>query len=137
MGGAFAMPDSTIHDESLAGTRVLVAEDEPLLLMLLTDMLADLGCRVICSATQLALAMQYAAGNDVDVAILDVKLGDVDVKPLVDVFEARAVPVVLATGYGSVAGKRFPNSVLMSKPYTLESLRTALERALASKPHED
>lgn len=133
------MPDSTIQDGShLAGIRVLVAEDEPLLLMLLSEMLADLGCLVTGSATQLAQAMRVATVDNVDVAILDVNLGGMDVGPLIDVLQTRAVPVVLATGYDArEIAKRFPRPGLLPKPYTLESLRRALELALAPKPDKN
>ena len=129
------MPDSAIRDGShLAGTRVLVAEDEPLLLMLLSEMLADLGCLVTGSATQLAQAMRAATVDNVDVAILDVNLGGMDVGPLIDVLQTRAIPVVLATGYDArEITKRFPRPALLPKPYNLESLRRALELALAPK----
>ena len=130
------MPDSTIWDGShLAGIRALVAEDEPLLLMLLTEMLADLGCLVTGSATQVAQAMRLARVDNADVAILDVNLGGMDIGPLIDILQTLAVPVVLATGYDArEIAKRFPRAGLLPKPYTLESLRRALVLALPAKP---
>jgi CheY-like chemotaxis protein len=133
------MPNSAIRNGShLTGIRVLVAEDEPLLLMLLTDLLADLGCLVTGSATQVPLAMRLAKEAHVDLAVLDVNLGDMDIEPLIDLLQARAVPVVLATGYDvREIAKRFPYAKLLSKPYTLESLRCALDTALAPKLDND
>lgn len=133
------MPGNKIPDRGpgapLTGIRVLIAEDEPLLIMLLTDLLSDLGCVVTGSATQVAHAMLLASGDNVDVAILDVNLDGADIGPLVDMLEARAVPVVLATGYDArEIMQRFPRSELLPKPYSIESLRRALEQALAVKP---
>ena len=53
-------------DELLSGRRVLVVEDEMLVLMMIEDMLADLGCKSVTSAATInkALALIVAQAFD-------------------------------------------------------------------------
>ena len=56
------------------GLAVVVVEDEPVLLMLLEDMLDDLGYSVVGAAGSVSEASKLASSTECDVAILDVNL---------------------------------------------------------------
>ena len=58
----------------VAGTRVLVVEDEAMVSMMLEDFLEDLGCVVVATASRLEEALKKAAELQIDVAVLDVNL---------------------------------------------------------------
>lgn len=60
-----------LNDELLNGVRVLVVEDEAAISMLLEDMLLDFGCTVVGPAARLSTALEMAARETFDVAILD------------------------------------------------------------------
>ena len=118
--------DRNLGAARLSGLRAFIADDESLLLMLLGDLLAELGCDVVGSATSVGQSLQRTKSLDLDVAVLDVKL-DRDVAPLVEALSERAVPIVLATGYDPAEiTERFPRSLVLRKPYSLESLRPVL-----------
>lgn len=93
----------TAHTQpsALAGRRILVVEDEPLVAMLIEDLLLELGCEVVGPASTLEIAREYAAAGGLDGALLDVNLGDREVYPLADELIARRTPFVFVTGYGS------------------------------------
>jgi DNA-binding response OmpR family regulator len=80
--------------------RVLVVEDEAFIIMLLADLLVDLGFEPILLAT---VDDGVSAANTADFrfAILDVNLGGSTSYPVADVLVARGVPFAFATGYGS------------------------------------
>ena len=59
----------------IAGTRVLIVEDEAMIAMLLQDMLEEFGCVVAATAGALDEAVQTAEDGEFDLAILDVNLG--------------------------------------------------------------
>ena len=86
----------------LKGVRVLLVEDEALLLIELQDILADLGAVIVGSAAQVAQALELAHNADFDVAILDVNLGSQRIDGVAKVIAARGIPLVFATSRRSV-----------------------------------
>lgn len=116
----------------LVGTRVFLAEDEPMLSWALEEVLTDLGCRVVGTATRVTEALAFVTNHAFDVAILDGKLTDGTIDPVVDVLLARGTPVIIATGVtSSECAERFGNVVSIQKPYKDTDVGQALLRALA------
>ena len=117
------MPEQT-------GRHVLVVEDESTVLMLVEDMLEDLGFTVD-SAMQLSEAMPIARSAALDLAILDINLGEERSYPIADALSARGIPFVFATGYGSKgldpAYRGFP---VVQKPFRRQDLAAAVKRVL-------
>lgn len=105
-----------------------------MLLLLLEDMLAELGCVVASSAAQIGQAQAFlASGAAFDAAILDVRIGSESVGPIAAEVAARGLPIVLATGYSqSSVAERFPHAPVVQKPYVLTSVHRALIAALYS-----
>ena len=85
--------------DALAGLRILVVEDEPLVSMLIEDLLLDMGCVVIGPASTVAQALALAEQR-LDAALLDVNLGAEQVYPVADALAAADVPFAFITGYG-------------------------------------
>jgi len=115
----------------LNGLRVLVVEDEAAISLLLEDMLLDLGCEVIGPAGRLAIAFDLAANEVFDLAILDVNIAGESIYPLVEALEARKVPFVFSTGYGSGGIKdAYRDRPVVQKPFAQADLRQTLLTAL-------
>jgi DNA-binding response OmpR family regulator len=111
---------------------VLVAEDEPMLAMLLEDLLEASGYRVLL-ARKLVDAMALARTEPVDAAILDVTLGRENSFPLADELRQRAVPLLFASGYGREGiPERFGDVTTLQKPYDTNALKSALSILLAT-----
>lgn len=86
---------------SLSGLRVLVVEDESLVLLNLEDTLEALGCRIVGAAMRVPQAQALIETADPpDLAILDVNIAGEPVFPVAERLAARGVPIVFATGYG-------------------------------------
>jgi CheY-like chemotaxis protein len=115
----------------LAGKRVLVLEDEPVVAMLVEDMLVDLGCVVVGPASRLDDALAIAEREELDLAVLDINLGRGDSFPVALVLDRRSVPFVFATGYGD-RETPFPSAPVVAKPYRADDLYTALQLAVAA-----
>jgi CheY-like chemotaxis protein len=88
-----------VRDSLLADRRILVVEDEMMVLMLLEGMLQDLGCRAICSAATVTEALDLIAESTFDAATLDVNLGGSTSLPVANVLAGLGVPFAFATGY--------------------------------------
>ncbi len=86
--------------EDLAGLRILVVEDEVLIMMLLEDLLQELGCEVVGPASSVAQALALVATERPDAAVLDVNLGKELVYPVANALKQAGVPFVFVTGYG-------------------------------------
>jgi DNA-binding response OmpR family regulator len=113
----------------LSGLRVLVAEDEMLIAIVLEDMLDAEGCALVASVADVASGMAVDPAS-VDVAVLDVHLGREESFPLADRLRAAGVAVVFASGSTRESlPPRFAGCGLLEKPYTADTLRHALELA--------
>jgi CheY-like chemotaxis protein len=121
---------SAAHE--LAGRRVLVIEDESMVMMLLQDMLEDIGCEVVDSASRLGEALAKAKSLTFDVAILDINLDGERTFPIAEVLAERGVRFVFATGYG-VANlpPGLSGRPILQKPFQQQELERALRAALA------
>ncbi|QAY76222.1 response regulator [Sphingosinicella sp. BN140058] len=118
---------------SIAGTRILLVEDEAIIAMMAEDMLEELGCEIAAAATALPAALELAEQTAFDVALLDINLNGVDSAPLAEMLRARGTPFIFTTGYGS-AGRppAFTDVPLVSKPYRAEDLAEAIRTAISA-----
>jgi CheY-like chemotaxis protein len=122
-----------VADQPLAGLRVLVAEDETLIAIMLEDMLESEGCVLAASVTDLAGGMAVDPAS-ADVALLDVHLGGDDSYPLADRLLAAGVPVVFTSGSArETMPARFQACAVLEKPYAADALHAALRSARAAK----
>jgi DNA-binding NtrC family response regulator len=118
----------------LDGLRVLIVEDESLLSLLLEDMLAELGCQVVGSASSVAEAIEAVGKVDAGAAILDIKLGDQKSFAVAEALAARGIPFVFATGYGDgQVEDPWRGHYVLQKPFAQDQLAEVLTRALARR----
>ena len=85
--------------ELLTGRRILVVEDEMMILLMIEDLLADLGCASVTSAATVEDALALIAAQHFDAATLDVNLGGRDSYAIADALAARGIPFAFSTGY--------------------------------------
>jgi CheY-like chemotaxis protein len=107
----------------LSGRRVLVVEDEMLILMMIEDMLADLGCESVTAAGTIDKALALVEEHVFDTAMLDMNLNGDD---------ARGVPFVYCTGHNGHGMRDDPaDTPVLRKPFSLEELTAILTRLLS------
>ncbi len=113
----------------IAGKRLLLLEDDPILGMVLEDMADMLGCRIAGSfqTVDAALEAAKAAPESFDAAVLDVNLNGSPSFPVAALLEKKGIPYVFSTGYGDTPSQTAPK---LSKPFTIDELREALEKLL-------
>lgn len=114
----------------LQGLRVLVVEDEAMVVLLIEDMLADLGCVVAATATRVDEALAAIASGGFDCALLDMSLDGAPAHPVADALRAAGKPFICATGYGETGLRDVDRDApLLNKPFREGELAEAL-RAL-------
>jgi CheY-like chemotaxis protein len=115
----------------LSGRRVLVVEDEMLVLLNIEAVLADLGCAAIFAAATVARALALMEAQRFDLAMLDVNLGGETSYLVADALALRSIPFVFSTGYGHHGIEaRFGDRPVLRKPYSEEQLGAALASLL-------
>jgi CheY-like chemotaxis protein len=115
----------------LSDRRVLVVEDEMMILMIIEDMLADLGCESVTTAATADQAIALIDTQVFDVAMLDVSLNGNKSHDVADALAARGVPFVFSTGYSGLDmrdGHR--DRPVLRKPFPYEELVEVLTRLL-------
>jgi DNA-binding response OmpR family regulator len=116
----------------MAGSRILVVEDEFLLACSLEEDLTGFGFHVVGPFNTLPKALEAARREDFQAAVLDVNLNGTMVFPLADALVARGVPIVFLTGYGLAAiPERFRRLPRLAKPSDPAMIAKELRRLLA------
>ena len=111
--------------------RVLVADDETLITMLLTDMLGDLGSEVVGPANTYEEAISLASSSDFDWAILDLNMDGLSTIPVAKILRDRGIPFVIASGaapenhHGVLAGVGW-----LQKPFEFAAVARVFSAAL-------
>ena len=117
---------------SLEGRRVLVVEDEYMLVLDLEESLRAAGATVVGPVPSVAEAMTILDEEEaLDAAVLDVNLGGEMAYPVADRLLALGVPFVFATGYGEAdIPARLGHVPRCEKPVDLARVAQALAQAV-------
>ena len=114
-------------DKLLSGRRVLVVEDELLVLMMIEDMLADLGCESVTVATTTEQALALICAQVFDAAMLDMNLNGNSSHSVAEALVARGVPFVYATGNNDRDLRDgYRDRPVLKKPFEFEELGSEL-----------
>ena len=90
----------------LAGCRVLLAEDEVLIAILIGGILNEQQCITVGPYPQVAEALAVVRAVPIDFALLDVDLCGKKGYPVAEELYRRDIPFLLLTGYGPQAVPR-------------------------------
>ncbi|RZI76699.1 MAG: response regulator [Pseudomonas sp.] len=114
--------------------KVLILEDEPLIAMDLEDALERLGCEVIGPAASCEAALELIWSQDVDAAILDLKIGDGTCEVVADELALSGIPWAFSSGFDRhEVQDRFPAAPIVAKP-TDQSRLAEVVGSLVSAP---
>jgi CheY-like chemotaxis protein len=119
---------------SMSGRSILIVEDEPLIAMMLEDFVESLGHAPAGTADNIDDALDCVERGGFDLVILDVNLGASECWPIADRLAALSIPFILATGgHVSPPPAEHADAPTLAKPFTLDSVRDALENAIVSE----
>ncbi len=121
------------QDQPLAGMRVLVLEDETFIMVMIEDLLGDLGCRIVGPTATVAEALALAEAGGIDAALLDLNLGHGETAyPVADLLAQQQVPFAFVTGYSADALKPpHDGRPILEKPFWGDSLEHVLKGLVA------
>ncbi|MDQ2878356.1 MAG: response regulator [Pseudomonadota bacterium] len=106
--------------------RILIVEDEPLIAMMLEDVLDALGKHHVATCDGVTAALATIEAEDIEAAILDVNLsGGEKCWPVADALAAKGIPFILSSG-GDETGDGHADRPRLAKPYTMDGVEKAL-----------
>jgi PAS domain S-box-containing protein len=104
---------------ALAGKRILVIEDEPLVSMEIVASLEAAGYVVVGPAGTVEKARQFIDSGQFDAALLDANLAGSPVDEIAAALTRQEIPFAFVTGYGREALPRaFAGAPMLGKPFT-------------------
>lgn len=116
------------------GKRVLLVEDENLVLMMMEDLVADFGAAEILTASSLPAGLK-AAEAPIDFALLDVNLAGARSYPIAERLRDRGVAFAFVTGYGTgIHEGCWTGWPTADKPVNTQRLFEVVAAALAKSP---
>jgi two-component sensor histidine kinase/CheY-like chemotaxis protein len=109
--------------------RVLLVEDEPLVSMMLADMLSAFGHKVDGPYNRFTDAILAAKSNNLRAGILDVNLGGEKTYAVADILATRKIPFAFVTGYGpDTIVSEFSHAPVLQKPIEAAKLHALLQQ---------
>lgn len=115
--------------------RILIAEDEILVSMVLEEMLEEMGYEVEC-ASDLVTALKCAQASEYVAAILDYHLHGLKVEPVAALLSERGIPYAIASGMDREDMRSsLVNVPMLPKPYIMDDVSKVLGRLLRLGEH--
>lgn len=108
--------------------RILVVDDEALLLYHLADMIEDLGHVPVCASSGVDALALLADDPRVDLVITDQSMPDMKGTELAVAVRRHSpeLPIVLASGYGEFAGDGGVDLPCLPKPFMIADLERVI-----------
>lgn len=117
----------------LEGQNILVLEEQPAIARLFGEMLEEMNCRVIGPADRIPEALALLVQNDVDAAILDVKIEGQSSAPVAEELIRRGIPWAFASSNeADEVARRYPAAPMITKPFSSEHIERVLTELLTT-----
>lgn len=114
--------------------RVLIIEDEALIAMDLSDIVASLGHTIVGTAATAERAVAAAASSAPNLILADIQLADGSsgIAAVRDILAKVSTPVIFITAFPErlLTGERPEPTFLISKPYAEETVRAMISQVL-------
>lgn len=112
----------------LAGLQALVLEDNALIAMDVEAQLRAMGASDVAMATTAHEALVLIGAGRIDIALLDVELGEGTSESVAAALASLGAPFAFTTGYGEPdeMTQKYPEAPLLEKPFDRKALRTVV-----------
>lgn len=116
---------------NLVAGQILVVEDNMVIALQASDILTAEGADHVELSSSVQDALNILDKQTIDLAVLDVNLGDQTSVPVADRLSKQGTPFVLVSGYGDMQSilSNYPDVPVVQKPFTADALLQALQKA--------
>ena len=118
-----------MQPKALAGKRVLIAEDEPVIAMDHAWLLAEAGAEIVATCATVRGAMDCVRKNPIDVAVVDFVLADGNSESLQTALRRKHIPFVVVSAYPRALVRTEPDQEILQKPVSPDLLCGRVEAA--------
>lgn len=126
--------DAVAQIDAEQKTRVLIIEDEPMIMMQLEDLVVSLDHAVCGTATTHAEAIEAVKNEQPGLVLADIQLADGSsgLDAVEGILDQYAVPVIFITAYPEqlLTGDRLEPTYLVTKPFREQTVKAAISQAL-------
>ena len=113
----------------MTNKKVLIVEDEMMIMLMIEDMLTDYGCESFASAATSSQALKYLAEQPFDAAIVDINLNGIRSDEVAEALVAKKIPFIFCSGNSvNDLPKKFRTTPFLRKPFTYENLTKMLNK---------
>jgi DNA-binding response OmpR family regulator len=117
--------------------RILIIEDEWMIVDLIDDLLCEFGYTVSGTAHNIDSARHEIAKRNYDAVLLDIGLGGEHSPRLADLLKETGTPFAFVTGYDHAAAARHADVPLLRKPFTPKQLIEMVETLVGRSASRD
>ena len=111
---------------------LIVVEDEPLIAIMIKDIVGELGWTVDRTAYSETEAFTALSECRPSLALLDIKLGQTTSLAVASSCRDRSIPIIFMTGYTATdVPNQCGSAPILAKPFTADQLAVAIRRAVA------
>ena len=134
-GNAARPEDKSMTENLRAKPKVLVCEDEAIILMDLCMMLEECGCEVVGQCVSAQQGLQLLSTVSPDAAILDVRVKDGDVFPLARKLRDSGVGIIFHSGHAvpEQIHREYPAANVCTKPTAAHTLMESVLDVVGAK----
>jgi DNA-binding NtrC family response regulator len=118
-----------MQPNALAGKRVLIAEDEPVIAMDHAARLAQAGAEIVATCATVRGAVECVRKRTIDVAVVDFVLADGNSEALQTALKRRHIPFVVVSAYPRALVRTEPGQEILQKPVSPDLLCGRVEAA--------
>ena len=121
-------------DPTLRGTRILIAEDDPIQAFYVRENLRRAGAEIVGPCATLKQTLFMIRAFPVSAALLDVNVRDGEIFPAAHALLQSGAGIVFCTGYADVDGlsRDWPRARILTKPAAARLLISAIYEASRS-----
>jgi len=119
----------------LKSARILLVEDNFLILMELESTLREAGAEIVGSCITLESALLLANDGDFNTALLDIRLGQETIVPVARCLARRGIPFGFYTAQTEADPSlaEWPEAMILEKPASSKAIVAALARMLGPR----
>jgi len=114
-------------DDILSGLRLLLVEDEAIILMMMEEVITGFGCLVAGAASTVSQALKIVQTEPLDGALIDVRLDGETTLPLAHALSKKGIPFIFVTGFAVIPLEGVP---VLHKPFQEHQLRSKILKHL-------